>query len=151
MKKLSVIALLLVIAVMPLSIFGCGKANKVTYNVVVTVNNPDDAESPLIDKLALAIEVKEGYVPTVLDVVREACQNSDIDFESSEDGLSVVKIGSVAEFDEEGTKDDGSSGIIASSYWTFTLNGAEVKTGRAGNTEISENDTVEFSFVTDRY
>lgn len=151
MKKLSVIALLLVIAIMPIGIFGCAKADKVTYNVVVTVNNPEDAKSPLINKLSLAIEVDENYVPTVLDVVREACQNAQREFEASEDGLSVVKIGTVKEFDEEGTKDDGTTGVIASSYWTFTLNGAEVKNGRAGNTKVADNDVIEFNFVRDEY
>lgn len=148
MKKLTLIALILVVALMPLSVFGCGNASKVTYNVTVTVNDPEDASSPYVDKLALTIEVKEGYAPTVLDAVQKACQDMEYEFTASDDGLSVKSIAEIAEFDEIG--EDGKT-VTASSYWSFLLNGEEPKTGRAGNTEIKDGDVIVFNFVTDRY
>ena len=147
MKKLTLAALILVVALMPLSIFGCGNAKKVTYNVTVTVTDPDDASSPYVDKLAVTIEVKEGYAPTVLDAVQEACQIMEYEFSASDDGLSVKSIAEIGEYDE---KDDAGN-VVASSYWSFLLNGEEPKTGRAGNTEIKDGDVIVFNFVTDRY
>lgn len=143
MKKISVIALILVVAMLPLGVFGCQKGEKVTYNTTVTIYSPD-SDSPILDEVAVVIECDADYTPTVLDVIVEACQQNDIDCETSDDALDIASIDGYAESSEDSTNDAGAEGKLWK-YWDYTLDG---KTAfRAGNTTIKDGAVIEYTYI----
>ena len=77
-----------------------------------------------------SVTVQGVEAPTILQAVREALELNGIEYESDEMGIKSIA--------GNAYKNDGKT----TCFWTYTINGEEPSSGRAGNTAINEGDTI---------
>ena len=124
MKKIKIIALALAIAMLSVCLISCGTP-KIKVNAKVGVYVGEE-----FILAPFAVEVQNTEAPTILQAVREALELNDIDYEADDMGIKSIA-GNAYKTDGEYTY-----------FWTYTINGEEPTSGRAGNTAINEGDTI---------
>ncbi|MBQ5886873.1 MAG: DUF4430 domain-containing protein [Clostridia bacterium] len=124
MKKIKIFALVLAIAMLSACLISCGTQKiKVEAKVGVYVG-----EEFLLNPFSVTVQGVEA--PTILQAVREALELNGIEYESDEMGIKSIA--------GNAYKNDGKT----TCFWTYTINGEEPSSGRAGNTAINEGDTI---------
>ena len=124
MKKIKIFALVLAIAMLSVCLISCGTQKiKVEAKVGVYVG-----EEFLLNPFSVTVQSVE--VPTILQAVREALELNGIEYEADEMGIKSIA--------GNAYKNDGKT----TCFWTYTINGEEPSSGRAGNTAINEGDTI---------
>ena len=124
MKKFKIIALVLAIAMLSACLIGCGsKKIKVEAKIGVYVG-----EEFILNPFSVTVQNTEA--PTILQAVREALELNGIEYESDDMGIKSIA--------GNAYKNDGTT----TCFWTYTINGEEPDSGRAGNTPINEGDVI---------
>ena len=124
MKKIKIFALVLAIAMLSVCLISCGTQKiKVEAKVGVYVG-----EEFLLNPFSVTVQGVEA--PTSLQAVREALELNGIEYEADEMGIKSIA--------GNAYKNDGKT----TCFWTYTINGEEPSSGRAGNTAINEGDTI---------
>ena len=124
MKKFKIFALVLAVAMLSACLISCGTQKiKVEAKVGVYVG-----EEFLLNPFSVTVQSVE--VPTILQAVREALELNGIEYEADEMGIKSIA--------GNAYKNDGKT----TCFWTYTINGEEPSSGRAGNTPINEGDTI---------
>ena len=124
MKKFKIFALVLAVAMLSACLISCGTQKvKVEAKVGVYVG-----EEFLLNPFSVTVQSVEA--PTILQAVREALELNGIEYEADEMGIKSIA--------GNAYKNDGKT----TCFWTYTINGEEPSSGRAGNTAINEGDTI---------
>lgn len=124
MRKFKIVALVLAIAMLSACLIGCGsKKIKVEAKVGVYVG-----EEFILNPFSVTVQNTEA--PTILQAVREALELNGIEYESDDMGIKSIA--------GNAYKNDGTT----TCFWTYTINGEEPDSGRAGNTPINEGDVI---------
>ena len=124
MRKFKIVALVLAIAMLSACLIGCG-SKKIKVEAKVGVYVGDDF---LLNPFAVTVQNTEA--PTILQAVREALELNGIEYESDDMGIKSIA--------GHAYKNDGTT----TCFWTYTINGEEPDSGRAGNTPINEGDVI---------
>ena len=124
MKKIKVVALVLAIAMLSACLIGCG-SKKIKVEAKVGVYVGDEF---ILNPFSVTVQGVE--TPTILQAVREALELNGIEYEADDMGIKSIA--------GNAYKNDGKT----TSFWTYTINGEEPTSGRAGNTAINEGDTI---------
>ena len=128
MKKFRILAFVLAVVMLSVCLASCGTPKiKVTAKVGVFVG-----EEYILYPYELTVQNVEA--PTILQAVREALELNGIDYEADDMGIKSIA-GNAYKTDGENTY-----------FWTYTINGVEPTTGRAGNTAINEGDTIVYVY-----
>ncbi len=144
MTRIKFIALLLIVCMFPIALFGCNNSTeKVSYTVTVS-GKVENSDQNLFGPIEITIEQKASLktAPVVLDALADALHEVGMTIKYTEDEQNVSAIGDKAE--KSVVDDDGN--IIEDYFWEFTVNG-EKPSGRAGAVEIQTGDVIEFVFV----
>lgn len=124
MRKFKIVALVLAIAMLSACLIGCGsKKIKVEAKIGVYVG-----EEFILNPFSVTVQNTEA--PTILQAVREALELNGIEYESDDMGIKSIA--------GHAYKNDGTT----TCFWTYTINGEEPDSGRAGNTPINEGDVI---------
>ncbi len=124
MRKFKIVALVLAIAMLSACLIGCGsKKIKVEAKIGVYVG-----EEFILNPFSVTVQNTEA--PTILQAVREALELNGIEYESDDMGIKSIA--------GNAYKNDGTT----TCFWTYTINGEEPDSGRAGNTPINEGDVI---------
>ncbi len=137
MKKIRVAALAIALVMLAITMVACNSAEKVSVNCTVTVICNDEV---MLDGYNYTVQGTTENPPTILQAVLEACQTVEIPCESDDSGLSVQS------FSFDGTEYANGSDEENIYRWYFTINGAEPKEGRAGNTQVQEGDAICYTY-----
>lgn len=137
MKKLRIIALVLLVAMIPLSMFGCPK--KVTATCTLEV--VDDEGKVLYGPYNVTVEGTESNPPTALDAAQQAFLEYDIPFKVTNDGNSIASINGV----DAAESSDGEYGYY--SYWNLLIDGKESPEGRQSITRFYEGEKLQFVYT----
>ncbi len=157
MKKttLKLIALVM-LAVMLTSMFcACGKSKMnvtigaklgedyITYQYNANADNeefiiPQDDRICLND-VTIEVQYEEGSQVSVLDVFKNAAIEYELDYELDSSGESISSINKYGGF--SGTDEEGKVLVF---FWSYTINGVEPTSGRAGTNYVNEGDKIEF-------
>ena len=125
LKRLIALAFAVLMAVCLIS---CGTQKiKVEAKVGVYVG-----EEFLLNPFSVTVQGVEA--PTILQAVREALELNGIEYEADEMGIKSIA--------GNAYKNDGKT----TCFWTYTINGEEPSSGRAGNTAINEGDTIMYVY-----
>lgn len=141
MKRFKFIALLLVVCMFPIALFGCN-TERVSFKVTLS-GKVEGATENLFGPTEITIEqAASKATPVVLDALAEALHELGITVKYTDDEMNVSAIGDKV---EKQTRDD--DGKVTDDYfWEFTING-EKPNGRAGAVEIKDGDVIEFVYV----
>ena len=124
MRKFKIVALVLAIAMLSACLIGCGRKKiKVEAKIGVYVG-----EEFILNPFSVTVQNTEA--PTILQAVREALELNGIEYESDDMGIKSIA--------GHAYKNDGTT----TCFWTYTINGEEPDSGRAGNTPINEGDVI---------
>lgn len=124
MRKFKIVALVLAIAMLSACLIGCGsKKIKVEAKIGVYVG-----EEFILNPFSVTVQNTEA--PTILQAVREALELNGIEYEYDDMGIKSIA--------GNAYKNDGTT----TCFWTYTINGEEPDSGRAGNTPINEGDVI---------
>ena len=124
MRKFKIVALVLAIAMLSACLIGCG-SKKIKVEAKIGVYVGDDF---LLNPFSVTVQNTEA--PTILQAVREALELNGIEYESDDMGIKSIA--------GHAYKNDGTT----TCFWTYTINGEEPDSGRAGNTPINEGDVI---------
>lgn len=147
MKRIKFIALLLVVCMFPIALFGCN-SERVSYKVTVSGKVEGSSEN-LFGPIEITIEqAASKATPVVLDALADALHELGMasQLKYTEDEMNVAAIGDKAE--AQSRDDDGN--VTDDYFWEFNING-EKPSGRAGTVEITDGDVIEFVFVHVKY
>lgn len=137
MKKLRIIALVLLVAMIPLSMFACAKKVSLTCTLEVV----DEEGKVLYGPYNVTVEGTEDDWPTALDVAQKAFLEYDIPFEVTSDGNSVKSINGVDKVESM----DEEYGYY--SYWNLLIDGKESGEGRQSITKVYEGEKLQFKYT----
>ena len=128
MKKFKIIALVLAVAMLSACLVGCGSQKiKVEAKIGVYVN-----DEFILNPFSVTVQNTEA--PTILQAVREALELNGIEYEADEMGIKSIA--------GNAYKNDGKN----TWFCTYTINGTEPTSGRAGNTPINEGDVIVYVY-----
>lgn len=137
MKKLRIIALVLLVAMIPLSMFACAKKVSLTCTLEVV----DEEGKVLYGPYNVTVEGTEEDWPTALDAAQKAFLEYDIPFEVTSDGNSIGSINGVDKVESM----DEEYGYY--SYWNLLIGGKESPEGRQSVTKIYNEDKLQFKYT----
>ena len=140
MKKLRIIALVLLVAMIPLSMFGCPKKISVTCTLEVV----DEEGKVIYGPYNVTVEGTEDKWPTALDAAQKAFLEYDIPFEVTSDGNSIASINGVKQAESM----DEEYGYY--SYWNLLIDGKESNEGRQSVTKFYDGEKLQFVYTSSK-
>lgn len=145
MKITRILALALVGVMLALSMVSCGGDSSDVTNVKLKMTVPsEDDPTKTTDIFAdgtIELEIP-GKEPTVIDVLKIAEEEYEVDFDI-EEGASDNERSSLKAVDEYKTYTDEETGYRYA--WNFLINGEEVNF-HAGKATVAEGDTIEYIY-----
>lgn len=133
MKKRSIIAVLLLSAMVILSMSSCAEPDvKTTVHLTITVG------TKLIDEdvtVSTSADNKNG--PSVIDVLHYMVDNKNTPLEFNDKNNTLIRLGNYYSTDYDNV----------TYLWTYTINGVEPKEGKADTNYVKEGDKIEYSFM----
>lgn len=141
--KIRVLALSLMVVMCLFAFVACGDdaREKVTVNVKATADG-----SMFIDTVVvLEFDSKDGYVPSALDAIIQACRDLELTYTLWNNDMSLACISGegVGPYDSNVEGENGET-----MWWRYTINGAEPEddTATIGEISVKNGDTVEIFF-----
>lgn len=154
MKKVKLLALVVLTAMLSTILAACGNTMTITVTIKLDQKyidymyekNADDEnfiipkeDRVILNAVPIPIKYKEGEKISVIRVFREAAANYGIDtYQLTDDELSIE---SIKNYKKEYATIDGESVTF---FWAYTINGVEPKEGRAGTNYVKDGDAVVF-------
>ena len=144
-----IILTLLVVAMLCPILSSCGSkvVSHVHIKFVVTVDEEGNEldEDLVIGETDVAVEGTSSNPPTVLIAAQLALGQLSYEegYETTADGYSIARIKNYAEHQET----DDENGYYT--YWDAYINGERSTSGRQSETEIYEDDVLEFRYISD--
>ncbi len=134
MKRIT-IAVLLLMAILSSFVFSSCVAADVKHTVHLTIKS---GTYTLYDKdVTVSVPADSENGPSVLDILNYLIDHEGTPITMDNAGTSVSKIGLYYNTDYQGV----------TYYWSFKINGAEPKAGKADTNYVVDGDTIEYSFV----
>lgn len=160
-SKSKIAAILMAVVLVSMSLASCAGGNTLSVNVAIVLGddyinymyalNEDDEEymipeddRTMLNYVTIEVSYDDGEQVSVLDAFIEACANYDISYELDSSGQSVSSIesyGKVSYTDSENSDNN------VTYFWTYTINGVEPTSGRAGTNYVSDGDKIVFTLT----
>lgn len=138
MKKIKIVALMMVAIMLTLSMVACGSSGpKVNCKISIVING-----ETVLNQYAAAVEGSAEDMPTVLEAAMYAFDKCDIVYTVDDAGMSLESITVDSVEYKNGLAADGSI-----NKWLYTANGVEPESGKAGTNLIEEGMEIVFTYT----